>query len=143
MNKERLLQLADHLEKGHLGHKVFDFRTINTNRNERTISERLSTCGTSGCAVGELPIVWPDRFKFDPVGIVDRETYNNNFYAAEKWFEITGKESEFLFVPVGYADIDEDDEDYVDGYLLSPEATKEQVAERIRMFVEKGGIYEN
>lgn len=142
MNKERLLQLADHLERGQLGHKVFDFRVINSNLGINLKKDAAYKCETNGCAVGEIPIIWPNRFRFDHNGIVDVETLNSNFYAAEQWLDISGEESEFLFVHVGYGDIDEDDEDYQDGYLLPPTATKEQVAERIRTFVEKEGIYE-
>jgi len=51
MNAARLLDLALHLERGVLGHEKFCFTTYNGNTEGR--------CGTMGCAIGELPIIFP------------------------------------------------------------------------------------
>jgi hypothetical protein len=52
-----LRQLAEHLLHGKLGHEKFDFSRFNDAEN---------TCGTNGCAAGELPILWPDQWGFGP-----------------------------------------------------------------------------
>ncbi len=51
MNKERLLALADHLERGKLGHEKFDFGCYNNTDS--------NVCGTAGCGIGECPILFP------------------------------------------------------------------------------------
>lgn len=51
MNKRRLLKLATHLETGKLGHRHFYFGAYNLG------AVTANKCGTSGCAIGELPII--------------------------------------------------------------------------------------
>lgn len=54
----RLLKLAEHLERGKLGHKTFDMGTLNSGPRDK------KGCGTSGCAIGECPIVFPKYWRF-------------------------------------------------------------------------------
>jgi len=59
MNKERLQKIAAHLLTGNLGHKTFDFSVFNCGE---IIAE--NGCRTSGCAIGELPIIFPEYWEF-------------------------------------------------------------------------------
>lgn len=60
MNKDRLLKWEQHLRgKGvthNIGHKVFNMAEINSNEG----TKKTNWCGTSGCAVGELPFVFSE-----------------------------------------------------------------------------------
>lgn len=131
MNKERLLQLADHLEKGKLGHEVFDFRNINIGNTEPNV------CGTNGCAIGEMPIVWPDKIVFSQNTVMELSSQKYGFSAAAHFFGIDlDDEAEFLFAPLERSD-------FRHPSMLYGRATKEHVAAHIRKFVENGGIYED
>lgn len=136
MNKRRLLRLADHLDHGKLGHKVFDFCVLNIR------SGRIRKgCGTAGCALGEMPIIAPKRWMFDHrsnyVPVLRHTSMPNSFSSAEKWFGIDRDHVELLFVPgiIGvprqHAGVDPD------LVLLrnGPRATKHQVASSIRRYV--------
>jgi len=70
MNAARLLKLADHLESGKLGHKVFDFGVVNATLYQNHPQQVPHGCGTHGCAMGELPILFPRSWGWingDPV----------------------------------------------------------------------------
>lgn len=131
MNKERLLILAHWLlnefgKPEHKGHKKFDFSKWNS-------IESSAKCGTSGCAIGECPIVFKDYWKFDGLGSpVLRNTCYDTWYSGIRFFGLTTNQFDFLFVPK--------DIDHTQG--LPEDATKEDVANRIIKFVENGGIYE-
>jgi len=62
---KKLQKLADHLRRGKLGHTTFDFSCINDGEpaqvtiDPKTLTIKASGCGTSGCAMGELPIIFP------------------------------------------------------------------------------------
>ncbi len=147
MNTERLLKLAEHLESGKLAHEKFDFRFMNRSPVEVPESvdclgikfmapEIRTECGTNGCAIGEFPAIWSDRFIWDSDGILDRTNGAESFDAAAGFLNISDEECEFLFVPRGHT-LDFDHES-----MLTSIATKEQVAKHIREFVKHGGIYE-
>lgn len=116
-NKERLLKLADHLLYGKLGHKVFDFRYYNN-----TMSPE---CGTSGCAIGECPIVWPEDWGWTSMGnpilknVLDYTDITRS--SAMKFFDIYYCTFDFLFTPRYCTE---------SGELLDT-ATKEEVAQHI------------
>lgn len=135
MNKERLLKLADHLEHGKLGHKVFDFTKLNYN----DISDE-NRCGTNGCAIGECPIVFPEFWQFSkeyaysPLLKSDHH-FGDSFSCATEFFEISFYDADYLFIPS--EDDDETNPEDSDGFL-NAKSTKEEVAARIREFV--GGI---
>jgi len=54
----RLLKLAKHLRSGKLAHKRFNFTHYNNGSFDG------NSCGTSGCAIGEAPVVWPKLFEW-------------------------------------------------------------------------------
>lgn len=124
-NIERLTKLAEHLETGKLGHKIFDFSTYNANRNGDDMG--TARCGTAGCAIGECPIVFPDEWKFDKLGgIVLRSGDDHTVF-----FDITDEQYDHLFLPN-----DQDCETY-GGEELGKDATRYQVAANIRAFIER------
>lgn len=115
MNKERLMKIVEHLRHGKLGHKVFDFSHINVDVTDNgSITPANGHCGTNGCAMGELPIIWPDQFKFDIVASLT--------YGTKRWLELTNDEMDYLFYPCSANGL------YVD-------STKEQVADNIEQYV--------
>lgn len=138
--KDRLLKLAAHLETGKLGHIVFNFNVVNDSWEAK--------CGTQGCALGELPIVFPDIWKFSSRGSV---LMSHPFEECRLWrvsesvcafFSLSGEEYTLLFMPLS-------DEEYT--LLFTPhepdpcmplwyeftgsKAKKEEVAANIRRFV--------
>lgn len=162
MNKERLLKLADHLEFGTLGHRVFNFSRL----NEGTVINKDTLCKTNGCAIGECPIVFPEDWEFRQLGesigeyietvpslksySKDNTTTSPSFRSAELFFDINEKESEILFIPSNYANENERNNDETGDYMSEEElcfgtkiilrqfgsATKEEIAKHIRYFVE-------
>lgn len=122
---KRLLKLAEHLEYGTLGHEVFDFESINDGA-----SFDANGCGTHGCAMGELPFVFPDQWKFKPDGeltailLDDQEPYTDAEVA--KFFGIEQDDVVFLFYP-GPTDIGRSG--------LPGNASPQRVAVHIREFV--------
>lgn len=125
MNAERLLKLAEHLEKGELAHKTFDFGCFNGGK----ISQ-ANSCGTMGCALGELPAIDPEWYWLgDNVLWTGRTDSMSAWQCAEKYFDIDGIEAEHLFFPK------EQLPEEFGGILLDCDATKEEVASNIRAFV--------
>lgn len=117
MNRERLEKLAAHLETGQLGHAVFDFSVFN---------DAPSRCGTNGCAIGELPIVFPDDWVFSKSGVPALSDGSASACSAcriwenvEGYFEISGGQSDLLFLSGSPP-------------LLPRTATRNHVAARIR-----------
>lgn len=153
MKAELLLQLAQHLETGTLGHAVFDFHIFNSNTSKeyspdgrayRVPSERepgdgpRNVCCTNGCAIGECPIVFPDAWHFDSTGQPSLRSFDatkvigwslHPVHNAADFFGISNADAKFLFMPVNdYHPLD------TVGRLPN-NATKEQVAARIRAYV--------
>lgn len=128
MNVRRLLRLAKHLRTGKLGHKKFDFRVLNSFRGD----VKPYKCGYNGCAIGELPIVFPTLWKFDidaepALRGIDKE---GGLYGAGEFFELEYGEVELLFVPnSGYLP-------WLDKSIMPENSTKEQVAHSIEKFIE-------
>ncbi len=138
MNKERLLKLADHLEHGKLGHKVFDFGVINEFREKEVVKGggfTGSACRTVGCALGECPIVWPDEWEFNGPFVNLKGSDACSFQSARLFFEL-GEDFEFAEYHLFFSD---SQEQRYGGEFLHRNATKEQVAANIRAFVEKCG----
>lgn len=158
MNKERLLKLADHLEFGTLGHRVFNFSRL----NDGTVINKDTLCKTNGCAIGECPIVFPEDWEFVEMILFSSEIVpvlknfdkdsngSPSFKSAELFFDINEKESEILFIPSNYANENERNNDETGDYMNEEElcfgtkiilrqfgsATKEEIAKHIRYFVE-------
>lgn len=123
MHKERLETLVEHLERGELGHKRFDFSQYN--------DAESPTCGTSGCALGECPIIWPDDWRFNLVGhpvLVDLFCPEES---TKDWFEIDSQELLHLFWSRA-----QNPEKY-GGKVLGKDATRYEVAANIRAFIER------
>lgn len=138
-----LRQLADHLLNGKLGHNIFSFTTFNN--TEQNI------CGTVGCAAGECPIVWPDKWRFAKkrsVRLMDSEDDNLANSQNETWadlckfFNIIPIMSYHLFCPSEWdneidewvsSDINQQTELF-GGEILGNDATKQEVAQNILAF---------
>ena len=142
MIKDRLLKLAEHLESGKLAHKRFDFRRINVDwvPGARTVESAIGYCGTSGCALGELPIVFPDDWSFSASNkdklVVDDRAPNTVFDRAQEFFELSEADCSALFAPESpraWVGFDEDEFDDEPG--LHGDASAKDVAQNIRDFV--------
>jgi len=120
---DRLEMLAEHLEKGQLGHERFDFRFYNND---------YSKCGTSGCAMGECPVLWPDQWEWyhDSVVLSEQKGIGPEM-SGMRWFSITLNEYAHLFIPLSQ------DPAMFGGELLERDATRYEVAANIRAFIEK------
>lgn len=139
MNAERLLTLAAHLKSDRRGHKIFDFRFVTSGLRD----EERHGCGTAGCALGELPVVWPDAWDFgEPLTTMSfnysvRLKSQDWSYAcglsahsgACEWFELSEDEVSALFyankILAGISPIQ----------ALPNSATAKQVADRFIAFV--------
>jgi hypothetical protein len=127
---DKLRKVENHLRNGILAHKVFDFSTI----DKGEIGE--NGCGTNGCAIGELPVIFPDDFVYDTDGDVIVTNPKEGVYQSSVWeeidnfFGITSNMSNHLFVP------EAQDRYKYGGNELDKEATKEEVADNIAAFIE-------
>lgn len=130
MNKTRLLALADHLESGQLIHKVFDVGVVNDNRRYGPITP--NGCGTHGCAMGEIPAVFPDQWVFDRAGSIKLmagvadASINQLIRNVAAFFDVSERQVLDLFFPRELG-----------GGSLSLESKKEDVAANIRRHVQK------
>jgi hypothetical protein len=141
VNKERLLKLAEHLDKGKLGHKRFDFKTFNNDVAPSHAKKKAGKyigahgCGTNGCAIGECPFAFPEHWSIQEDGHTKLEgCYYGGFQGAMKFFDLDWDDTTFLFMPAYNAD------ELAEG-KLSTRAGRHQVAAHIRKFVANGGIY--
>jgi len=118
MNKNLLLKLADDLDS--LPPKVFDLSSItNIYRTEKNSSlevfelfQKLAAgdeefdCGSTACAIGYLPIFFPDKFRYIKYYVQLIQAYDEeplfDFWAVEKFFGINRPISFFLFDPGAY-----------------------------------------
>lgn len=123
MNRARLEKLAAHLETGQLGHAVFDFSVLNRDGTLGEGNDAPSRCGTNGCAIGELPIVFPDDWVFSKSGVPALSDGSASacriWENVEGYFEISGGQSDLLFLSGSPP-------------LLPRTATRNHVAARIR-----------
>lgn len=134
MNAKRLIKLAEHLENGRPGgHKKFDFTVIHQNHGTE------KHCGSVGCAMGELPVVFPSYWKFavdeDPdedwgVAVIPK-TENHSWFSypeVAEFFGIDSSEAWGMFCPC-----------YTRWWApkknLPSNATAKQVAKSIRQYV--------
>lgn len=134
----KLRQLAAHVRAGKLGHETFDFARTNDWLTPPAICAKGS-CGTHGCAMGELPILFPDAWGFrDPnSGVVNQdagrpyllsEPDDTMGQGIEKFFGIDDTMVDHLFYPCGQSNA------YGPTAVLHGEATREQVADHIEAF---------
>lgn len=136
--EKRFLKLAEHLEQGRPGgHKKFDFSQIHANHGTP------KHCGSAGCAMGELPVIYPRLWAFE-LPSADPEEAKYDFLRV--FLKKNGNprliwEDVAEFFGVGY----EDAVDLFDpgrfrwwakkGVVLSGKATAKQVAKSIRQYV--------
>ena len=116
---QRLEQLAD-FDPVAAGHdRKFDFSEYHN----------VFDCGTSGCKIGECPLIW-EEWRYWYTGDCLEPAINNLFLAEsiEFWFLINSAESDYLFQPkkLGH---------HTPKIALPATATAEQVNERILNFV--------
>lgn len=141
MNKteeKRLRRLAEHLLRGRLGHKKFRFDIYH--ENDSTL-DRKKFCGSLGCAIGELPVVWPKLFTFSDAPhlsshyVLGKTLVDDcghpfgDVYAAEEFFGVTKYEANYLFIP-------SEERAPWNRFLLGDSATKEKVAQGMLNFIE-------
>ena len=131
---ERLTLLAQHLKNGPLGHKVFNFNTWNSGPS---LKGPVRRCGTSGCAIGECPVLFRTDWEFDPKHLLP-QLRNATFRGddplenAAVYFGLTPDEAKVLFNPpmVG------SDTVQVGPFFQLPSKTRRQgVAKQIRRFI--------
>lgn len=127
-----LRKLADHLLNGKLGHDKFDFGNYNAGWPEKQPYQDIiqrNICGTAGCAMGEMPVLFPKHFAFDGNGVVLKHDYSKwDEAAGMKFFNITSEQYNHLFMP-------EDQMEHLGRTQnLTVKATKEDVAENIIAF---------
>lgn len=124
MRSDRLLLLAEHLEKGVLGHTQFDFGCFHT-----TCALPGGECGTAGCALGECPFLWPYDWRMASGGYPNllEYPYESVQNCSMFWFKLSRQQAEYLFYPGSKP------------CPLTEDATKEAVAKNIRTFVECEG----
>src|SRR5262245_61748048 len=105
-NTERLKTLAAHLLSGALGHEMFDFSVISS-RCAPEPGQKLNMCGSSGCAVGEFPFIWPADWHFsvrwtDEFIYREGQIYENTdslWQEVANWFDIPLDVATLLFIP--------------------------------------------
>lgn len=135
--RQRLEALERHLREGRLGHRVFDFAVANA--FERV--SRPGRCGTSGCALGEMPILAPDRWVFNARAwpVLRRLDTGHVSVAglvasAVTDFRITADATRHLFFPHAQ------DCASFGGQPLGEDATRYEVADNIRAFLDRAVV---
>lgn len=146
---DRLQKLATHLKKGKLGHVKFDFSEVHVNGETITIKQKeKGFCGSAGCAVGELPMVFKKTWKYSTSksygcripsvrNIISKRAFGMGFGWNEvyKFFGISKMTSNHLFVPNSQIE-----EWTKNGDMVDAEATKTQVANNIEWFIKNKGF---
>ncbi len=123
-NYRRLEKLAAHLETGKLGHGKFDFDHFNRGTMDR------NGCGTSGCALGECPIMFPRHWKFSAdqgFPVLKTTVCGSPMVSATQFFGISYENAGQLFNPDTSAPWNKTP--------LWGNATRHQVAAAIRRFI--------
>lgn len=134
MNKKRLLKMADHLERGQLGHEKFDFNVFNCKIDKSGFRVGAgSICGTLGCALSEQPIVFPRYFYFAGRHeiLLKKNSTNSTWEDAERFYGVDDLAVMHLFAPYGQHPA------LFGGKVLLNDATRKQVASNIRAFVKR------
>ncbi len=60
-NIKRLRKLAQHIRFGRCAHEVFNILEFT---NKHLCEVQTNTCKSAGCALGELPALWPKMFRW-------------------------------------------------------------------------------
>lgn len=128
---DRMLQLAEFLDQ--LSQSEFYFASVISQMNEET------GCGTVCCAIGWTPAVFPDLVRWPTKSeiqvdgsaemfLLDRPGEPCFTEVAAQIFRMPEHHAEFIFSPGHYSP--------ADGSELEDTATPQEVAERIRTYVE-------
>lgn len=127
MNKERLIKIAEFLEN--LPEHKFDFSAYVILGSKQPLEALCSLeehCGTTACAIGWLPAIFPESFKWvkdwsDELSpaLVENDEWNEN--DIRDFLEIDQRNYDFLFIPGSSS--------------LYNEAKPKEVAEQIRQFI--------
>lgn len=154
---KRLKKLADYLSKPKLpSGRKFDFGTVNDGKVEfqidgNKIKVKPGSCGTAGCAMGELPFCFPKDWKYPEPEIDvcgDEIVVTNNLqpqrvggnYATISGFDWSDASDYFGVIPDVVSDLfdvnDVGDKSPYGGFKkLGPRAKAKQVAANIRTFI--------
>lgn len=98
MNIDRLLKLADHLDKIYKTRKTRKRKFDISSWFNRRVSRQGGTCGTSACALGEACLL--PSFRKQGLRLDGEHPYfdgNYNFRAGMVFFDLTELESSHLF----------------------------------------------
>lgn len=123
-----LSQLADYLEKGKFIHSNFDFSTRNSYPALAIPHKFIPNCGTSGCAMGELPAL-DSRFTFEKWGSMLFIGKPTNVTTTAKYFGVSDIVIHHLFYP------ESQNVAKFGGYVLDDFATKEEVLYNLREYL--------
>lgn len=140
-NIKRLQKLHDYVANDKSQEvKVFDFSIINGTDlsglpSETTLSG-IHYCGTNGCLMGYMPLIWKS-WTFDFFEGIDYaknrprkgELHGDWNEYLEKWFGISERDSLHLFYP------NQQDPKYGDT-ILGSDAGREEVLENLQTFIE-------
>jgi len=115
MNVSRLISLIIRLES--MPVEEWDFCWV-----------RNPDCKSCGCAMGQFPYMWPDKFEFRGSTLVDKE---DNFFHSDAVAD---------FLDISYADLRSIFFGEEEFYGVSmEEVTKEMVAAKIRQLIKEHG----
>ncbi len=132
-NLENLKKHYEHIKNGKLIHKEFKFNKFNSIDG----SKETDFCGTQGCSFGEIP-AWNKDVLFNFENYYKIEYYfkyknvgMNCIEIAKELFGINEEEFDHLFLPNNQST------SKYGGKALTSYATKEEVNENLRIFIEK------
>lgn len=97
----RLLRIAKHLRSDKLAHPAFCFSHYNSRLNGRVAPKFAKKgCGTSGCAIGELPAIWPRYFRWQDTAVL-RIEYSSGItrHDAAEFLGLDFDDYDLLFIP--------------------------------------------
>jgi hypothetical protein len=137
LHADRLMKLARFLYR--LPPEKFNFAVVLQGQD---IPNDTFQCGTVGCAIGWMPMVFPERFEWraagagrdQRIGLFDKESPyevgNGNFIGtAESFFDLLPEEASGLFSP-GY-------QQYVEWNDVDSHTSPKEVAMMIASFVKR------
>jgi len=97
-SKDLLTRIATHLRGDDRGHPVFDFSHVSSYNEFAECLPSVPHCGTAGCAIGEFPIIFPDKFIF--ARSVDPSLRNIRMKdTPHEDISVSGEVSSFLGIP--------------------------------------------
>lgn len=134
MDVYRLLDFCKKLET--VKKDKFDLRTYVSiekyhEKLDRPIKELVEfDCQTTACAVGYLPVFYPDTFEYisqSSIGYINNEQHISSYQDSADYFELTDYQWDFLFETVCYSDFHE------------PINDPKQVIKHIKLLIECDG----